>query len=139
MGSPFSPLISMSSLSTASLSQSPSEVFMVRPGNFMFNAETAVTNHYQDTSSSNMEWQEVAMQEFDKAVETLKENKVKVTVFQDTHDPVKPDAIFPNNWISCHQTGEVVLYPMATPNRRLKTRADTWRAQGPLCLTTLQG
>jgi len=71
-----------------------------------------------------MEWQEVAMQEFDKAVETLKENKIKVTVFQDTQDPVKPDAIFPNNWISCHQTGEVVLYPMATPNRRLERRTD---------------
>ena len=80
----------MSSLLTTSLSQSPSEVFMVRPGNFMFNTETAVTNHYQDISSSNMEWQEVAMQEFDNAVETLRKNKVKVTVFQDTQDPIKP-------------------------------------------------
>eukprot|EP00092_Neocalanus_flemingeri_P020433 GFUD01022136.1.p1 GENE.GFUD01022136.1~~GFUD01022136.1.p1 ORF type:complete len:324 (+),score=148.73 GFUD01022136.1:42-974(+) len=111
-------------MSTTSLSQSPSEVFMVRPGNFMFNTETAVTNHYQDMARSNMEWQEVARQEFDRAVDTLRENKVKVTVFQDTEDPVKPDAIFPNNWISCHQTGEVVLYPMATPNRRLERRMD---------------
>ena len=75
---------------TSNLSQSPSEVFMVRPGNFMFNTETAVTNHYQDTARSNMEWQEVAMQEFDRAVDTLRENKVKVTVFQDTENPVKP-------------------------------------------------
>jgi len=114
----------MSSLIPTSLSQSPSEVFMVRPGNFMFNIETAVTNHYQDTSMSNMEWQELAMQEFDRAVGTLRENRVKVTVFQDTETPIKPDAIFPNNWISCHQTGEVVLFPMATPNRRLERRMD---------------
>eukprot|EP00090_Calanus_glacialis_P045323 TRINITY_DN8341_c0_g1_i2.p1 TRINITY_DN8341_c0_g1~~TRINITY_DN8341_c0_g1_i2.p1 ORF type:complete len:314 (+),score=144.19 TRINITY_DN8341_c0_g1_i2:111-1052(+) len=114
----------MSSLVTSSLSQSPSEVFMVRPGNFMFNMETAVTNHYQDKTSSNTEWHGVAMQEFDQAVETLRKNKVRVTVFQDTEDPAKPDAIFPNNWISCHQTGEVVLYPMATPNRRLERRMD---------------
>ena len=80
----------MSSLVTSSLSQSPSEVFMVRPGNFMFNMETAVTNHYQDKTSSNMEWHGVAMQEFDQAVETLRKNKVRVTVFQDTEDPTKP-------------------------------------------------
>ena len=61
----------MSSLVTSSLSQSPSEVFMVRPGNFMFNMETAVTNHYQDKTSSSMEWHGVAMQEFDQAVETM--------------------------------------------------------------------
>merc|ERR1711970_666306 len=124
MGVILTPVIIMSSLLTTSLSQSPSEVFMVRPGNFMFNTETAVTNHYQDIASSNMEWQEVAMQEFDNAVENLRKNKVRVTVFQDTQDPIKPDAIFPNNWISCHQTGEIVLYPMATPNRRLERRKD---------------
>lgn len=56
----------------------------------MFNTETAVTNHYQDITSSNMEWQEVAMQEFDNAVETLRKNNLKVTVFQDTQDPIKP-------------------------------------------------
>ena len=85
----------MSSLLTTSLSQSPSEVFMVRPGNFMFNTETAVTNHYQDIASNNMEWHEVAMQEFDNAVETLRKNKVKVTVFQDTQDPIKPGMKIP--------------------------------------------
>ena len=84
------PVIIMSSLLITSLCQSPSEVFMVRPGNFMFNTETAVTNHYQDITSSNMEWQEVAMQEFDNAVETLRKNNLKVTVFQDTQDPIKP-------------------------------------------------
>jgi len=114
----------MSSVITTSLSQSPSEVIMVRPGKYMFNTDSTLTNHYQDTSMSNMEWQELAMHEFDRAVYTLRDNTVKVTVFQDTETPIKPNAIFPNNWISCHQTGEVVLFPMATPNRRLERRMD---------------
>merc|ERR1719427_1210285 len=60
---------------------------------------------------SHNKWQGVAKEEFDRAVEILRENKINVT-------------IFPNNWISCHQAGEVVLYPMATPNRRLERRMD---------------
>jgi len=108
------------------MNQSPNEIFMVRPVNFMFNQETAVTNHYQDTkcSSSDSEWRQIALQEFDDAVKTLKDNKIEVTVVQDTPYFIKPDAIFPNNWISIHQTGEVVLYPMATSNRRLERRQD---------------
>ena len=68
--------------------------------------------------------QQAALDEFDAAVETLKSNNVRVTVFQDTVYHVKPDAIFPNNWISVHSTGEIVFYPMATPNRRLERRMD---------------
>jgi len=108
------------------MNQSPNEIFMVRPVNFMFNQETAVTNHYQDTkcSSSDSDWRQIALQEFDEAVKTLKDNKIEVTVVQDTPYFIKPDAIFPNNWISIHETGEVVLYPMATSNRRLERRQD---------------
>ena len=91
--------MSLSTLIPTSLSQSPSEVFMVRPGNFMFNAETAVTNHYQDMSMSNMEWHELAMQEFDSAVDTLRENRIKVTVFQDTETPIKPG--MPHSILHC--------------------------------------
>ena len=82
------------------------------------------------------------MEEFDNAVDTLRSNKIKVgkskrsidylqsyisnkvTVIQDTPYFVKPDAVFPNNWISIHKTGELVLYPMATSNRRLERRQD---------------
>ena len=117
---------------------------MMRPANFMFNMETAVTNHYQvvlfvnqpiplyviclqDESSRVQDLQtlqKTVLEEFDAAVNDLKENGVRVTVFQDTVYHVKPDAIFPNNWISVHHSGEIVLYPMATANRRLERRMD---------------
>jgi len=73
-------------------SQSPGEVFMIRPAHFMFNAETAVTNHFQDDASKVEEEksvQQAALDEFDAAVETLKSNNVRVTVFQDTVYHVK--------------------------------------------------
>ena len=104
--------------------QSPGEIFMMRPANFLFNEETSVTNHFQVSQSSGRSWRAEADQEFLAAVESLRENKIRVKCFEDTGQPIKPDAIFPNNWISCHQTGEVVLYPMATPNRRLERRED---------------
>jgi len=108
------------------MNQSPKEIFMVRPVNFMFNKETAVTNHYQDLncSGNDSDYGKIALQEFDDAVKTLKDNNIEVTVVQDTPYFIKPDAIFPNNWISVHQTGEVILYPMATSNRRLERRQD---------------
>jgi hypothetical protein len=37
---------------------------------------------------------------------------------QDTPDPYTPDSIFPNNWVSFHADGTVVLYPMFAENRR---------------------
>ena len=97
---------------------------MMRPANFLFNEETSVTNHFQASQSSGRTWRREADEEFRAAVETLRRNKIRVKCFEDTEHPVKPDAIFPNNWISCHQTGEVVLYPMATANRRLERRED---------------
>jgi len=109
---------------SSNLKQSPSFLFMVRPAAFGFNTETGVDNHYQDTSAAAEECSEVALAEFDQAVAQLREAGVQVKVFQDTKDPLKPDSIFPNNWISCHETGEVVLFPMATPNRRLERRDD---------------
>jgi len=109
---------------SSDLKQSPSFLFMVRPAAFGFNTETGVDNHYQDTSAAAEECSEVALAEFDQAVAQLREAGVQVKVFQDTKDPLKPDSIFPNNWISCHETGEVVLFPMATPNRRLERRDD---------------
>jgi len=97
---------------------------MVRPAAFGFNQQTGVDNHYQDANAAGENCVEVALAEFDQAVQQLREAGIQVKVFQDSEDPVKPDAIFPNNWISCHETGEVVLFPMATANRRLERRSD---------------
>jgi len=94
---------------------------MIRPVNFGFNAETAVNNTFQ-VAGNDADAQEKAMQEFDALVQTLQQNGVDLTVIDDTPDPYTPDSIFPNNWVSFHDDGSVVLYPMYATNRRLERK-----------------
>lgn len=95
---------------------------MIRPANFGFNAETAVNNAFQsnDTSITNEEVSSKAVLEFDNFVKLLKEKGINVYVLQDSDEPIKPDAIFPNNWISFHEDGTVITYPMFAKVRRLE-------------------
>jgi hypothetical protein len=98
---------------------------MVRPARFAFNPETAVTNAFQSRSDdSESVIQSNALSEFDSFVSLLKANGIDVIVAEDTPTPQKPDAIFPNNWVSFHEDGRVFLFPMAAPNRRLERRLD---------------
>jgi hypothetical protein len=101
--------------------QTTSHLLMIRPVNFGFNAETAVNNTFQ-VAGNDTGAQEKAMQEFDAFVQALQQNGVDVTVIVDTPDPHTPDSIFPNNWISFHDDGSVVLYPMYANNRRLERK-----------------
>jgi hypothetical protein len=96
---------------------------MIRPVNFMFNAQTAVNNAFQ-IAGNGENTQEKAQQEFDNLVETLKEKGIDVTVINDTPEPHTPDSIFPNNWISFHENGSIVLYPMFAKNRRLERKPN---------------
>lgn len=96
--------------------QTTSHLLMIRPVNFTFNAETAVNNAFQSTHDQNA--QEAALLEFNNFVELLQKNGINVTVLDDTNDPYTPDSIFPNNWISFHDDGTIVLYPMYAENRR---------------------
>lgn len=99
--------------------QLPSSVLMVRPSKFGFNAQTASTNAFQkEPAASAAVIQEKARDEFNRMVDTLIDQGVDVMVVDDTEVPEKPDAIFPNNWISFHENGIVVLYPMMVENRR---------------------
>ena len=99
---------------------------MVRPANFGMNPETAGTNAFQ--SKIQFEKSESVSQkaraEFDEMVVKLRDSGIEVKVFEDTKVPIKPDAIFPNNWISTHANGLAVLYPMLAKNRRLEVRQD---------------
>lgn len=106
--------------------QYTSNIMMVRPASFQFNFETAVSNAFQKTLDglSDEEIKQKAIEEFDNYVIKLKANNIIVNVFQDTIAPAKPDAIFPNNWISMHENGRVFLYPMNTENRRLEIRPE---------------
>jgi len=94
---------------------------MVRPVRFGFNEQTAVNNSFQ-RRGLELSAQEMALAEFDNFVTLLKTNGVDVTVVEDTPDPHTPDSIFPNNWFSTHESGELVLYPMCAPNRRLERK-----------------
>ena len=95
---------------------------MVRPVNFRMNEQTAVNNYYQkvleDVTPETV--QSRALKEFDEFVNKLRSAGIQVIVFQDTKNPDTPDSIFPNNWISFHENGDVVLYPMFAENRRLE-------------------
>jgi hypothetical protein len=106
--------------------QYTSNLLMVRPASFQFNVETAVSNAFQKSLDGLTveEIKQKAIKEFDAYVEKLRTNKIHVTVIQDTLEPAKPDAIFPNNWISMHENGSVFLFPMNTENRRLEVRPE---------------
>jgi hypothetical protein len=104
--------------------QSARSVLMVRPASFSFNPQTAATNAFQQLPGAEKPAAEAILQEFDVAVGGLRRSGVQVIVADDTAVPVKPDAIFPNNWVSFHADGTVVLYPMLALNRRWERREE---------------
>lgn len=101
--------------------QTTSHILMIRPSAFTYNAETAVNNAFQVQSSDN-NVQQKALREFDDFVSLLKANGVDVIVTEDTPDPHTPDSIFPNNWVSFHDDGTLLLYPMYAVNRRAERK-----------------
>ena len=104
--------------------QTTRHILMVRPSNFGFNEETAANNAFQsrDGRLSPDDIRKKAVQEFDLFVAKLRAAGVHVIVAPDSPRPVKPDAVFPNNWATYHQEGFVVTYPMFAPTRRRERR-----------------
>jgi len=108
------------------MQQTTNTILMIRPVNFRMNEQTAVNNYYQkdldnvlpDTVNTK------AQQEFDVYVKKLEAIGVNVIVVNDTEDTDTPDSIFPNNWVSFHENGNVGLYPMFAENRRVERRED---------------
>ena len=108
-------------------SQATSRILMIRPVRFGFNEQTAESNAFQDVklaAQTKDVAQDDALREFDEMVRQLRAIGVDVMVYDDTADPYTPDSIFPNNWVSFHASGTVVLYPMQAENRRLERRPD---------------
>ncbi|HTM97586.1 MAG TPA: arginine deiminase-related protein [Pedobacter sp.] len=103
--------------------QTTNHILMIRPVDFKFNAQTAGNNKFQQESSDE-NVQSLALKEFDGFVAMLRNNGVEVTVIDDTLTPETPDSIFPNNWVSFHDNGEVILYPMFSENRRAERRKE---------------
>ena len=105
--------------------QSTTNILLIKPSSFVFNVETAASNAFQiELHESEEEIREKKLREFEAFVTTLKSKGVNVFVFNDTIIPAKPDAIFPNNWVTFHADETVILYPMFAPNRRLERRLD---------------
>ena len=105
--------------------QSAGTVLMVRPACFGFNPQTAASNAFQSSAvMGDAEAQARVLREFDALAEALGRAGVNVMVAADTREPAKPDAIFPNNWVSFHADGTVALYPMLALNRRAERRDE---------------
>lgn len=98
--------------------QTTDTVLMVRPAAFGFNPETAATNRFQQSRPDEARVADQARREFDGLVNVLATAGITVIVMDDTPEPAKPDAVFPNNWFSTHVNGIAVLYPMLNPSRR---------------------
>jgi len=105
--------------------QSTNSVLMIRPSRFYPNPETAADNAFQRNPDRDSDaLTPMARKEFDAAVQTLRAAGINVHVFEDTAEPEKPDAVFPNNWISTHDDGRIVLFPMYSALRRRERRQD---------------
>ena len=99
-------------------------VLMIRPAAFDYNPETAATNGMQQAGAGRGDAAAAAGSEFERLVQALRGEGVTVCVAADTPEPRKPDAVFPNNWVSFHADGTLVLYPMHVPSRRRERRQE---------------
>lgn len=103
--------------------QTTSQTLMIRPVNFTANLQTMESNAFQKPGlESKVEINRLALEEFDNLVTLLRREGVSVIVADDTIEPATPDSIFPNNWVSFHDDGTIVMYPMQAENRRLERR-----------------
>ncbi|UMB55207.1 arginine deiminase-related protein [Lutibacter sp. A64] len=110
------------------MKQITNSILMIRPVSFRMNEQTAVNNYYQKLleNITPEKLQSNALQEFDNFVKKLQFIGVDVIVVNDTKDNDTPDSIFPNNWVSFHQNGDVGVYPMFAENRRLERREEVF-------------
>lgn len=114
------------------MQQLSKNILMIRPANFGYNSETALNNSFQsvDTINDPDQLKETARNEFDNMVSILRSKGINVLVVEDSSYPVKPDAVFPNNWISFHENGVLITYPMYAANRRIERREEIIDAVG---------
>lgn len=106
-------------------SHTTNTLLMVEPVAFGFNPETAVNNYFQQQDKMpGAEIQRLALAEFSAMVKQLQDKGIHVIVVKDTSEPHTPDSIFPNNWISFHKNGRIVIYPMFAENRRKERRRE---------------
>jgi hypothetical protein len=102
-----------------------STILMIRPAAFGFNYQTGGNNFFQsEPGMPTDKLQQKALEEFENMVQILRSRSIVVEVLDDTAEPPKPDAIFPNNWLSTFPSGVISIYPLFAPNRRPEKRND---------------
>jgi hypothetical protein len=107
------------------IKQTTHTIFMVEPISFGFNDQTSKNNYFQKKDNfSQKEIKVQALTEFKHMVKILSNKGIDIIVVRDTPEPHTPDSIFPNNWISFHNDGRAVIYPMYAENRRAERRTD---------------
>ena len=108
------------------MKQITNTILMIQPVGFRYNEQTAVNNYYQQVLDglSTEKTQKNALSEFNTFVDKLRKKGIDVIVVEDTKTPDTPDSIFPNNWVSFHESGHVAIYPMYAENRRDERRED---------------
>lgn len=105
--------------------QLTNSILLIRPKNFFFNIETSLSNSFQSKMAiGNDTMKKKVQDEFENATQKLRSQWIDVHIFDDTDTPIKPDAIFPNNWVTFHSDGSIFLYPMFAENRRNERRMD---------------
>ena len=107
-------------------SQITSSLIMVKPKHFNYNKETANNNYFQKKEKilNKNEIQLKAIEEFEKMVERIRKENIEIHVFNDRDNIKTTDSVFPNNWITLHEDGTVIIYPMFSKNRRKEKRKD---------------
>ena len=106
--------------------QAAKRIMMMRPKHFGFDPSTARSNSFQSQEGANeiAAIENQAKLEFEEAVNKLRSEGIDVIALDDSDSPVKPNAVFPNNWVSFHDDGRVLLYPMMTESRRSERREE---------------
>ena len=108
------------------MKQITNTILMIQPIAFRYNEQTAVNNYYQQVLDglSSDQTQKNALFEFNNFVDKLRNKGIDVIIVEDTKTSDTPDSIFPNNWVSFHESGNVAIYPMCAENRRDERRDD---------------
>lgn len=103
--------------------QSTNHIMVMEPVDFYANPQTMATNSYQhENDIKPEEIQEKAKQEFRNFRDLLVGHGVILTTTLGQKGC--PDDIFCNNWVSTHDGGRMVLYPMLAPNRQIERRLE---------------
>ena len=107
------------------MEQITNTLLMIRPVAYRMNEQTAINNYFQENLNlSDVVINTKAQKEFDVFVIKLRAVGVAVIVEDDILEMETPDSIFPNNWVSFHENGDIGLYPMFAENRRRERRED---------------